>query len=106
MPRCNAFSVGDGVVVGCTSSVIANESMVCNNVKCQSMGIRMWLADSAVAMSLSTYLCESSEFPIKLVYDGGNGLLFDVASVNNKPDVAKFVNQIGVGKSIMGQMEQ
>jgi hypothetical protein len=40
------------------------------------------------------------------VHDGGDGLLFDVASVNEKPDVAKFVNQIGAGKSIMGLMEQ
>jgi hypothetical protein len=32
--------------------------------------------------------------------------LFDVASINDKPDVAKFVKQIGVGKSIMGLMEQ
>jgi hypothetical protein len=110
MPRCIAFTVVKGSiassVVRCKSSVIANESMVCKNVQCQSMGIRMWLADSAVAMSLSTYLCESGEFSSKLMHHGEDGLLFDVASVYEKPDIAKFVKQVGTGKVIMGLMEQ
>jgi hypothetical protein len=106
MPRCIAFTVVEGSigssVVRCKSSVISNESMVCKNVQRQSMGIRIWLADSAVAMTLSTYLCESGELPSKLVHRGEDGLLFDVASVNEKPDVAKFVNQIGAGKKYHG----
>jgi hypothetical protein len=107
MPRCIAFKAVEGSVVRCKSSVISNESMVCNNAHCQSMGVKIWLADSAVAMMLFTYLCEICESPVKLVHDGGDGLLFDVASVNDEPDVAKFVNQIGGGiKSIMGLMEQ
>jgi hypothetical protein len=110
MPRCIAFTVVEGSiassVVRCKSLVIANESMVCNNVQCQSMGIRMWLADIAVAMSLSTYLCESCEFSSKLVHRGEDGLLFDVASVYEKPDIAKFAKQVGAGKGIMGLMEQ
>jgi hypothetical protein len=62
MPRCIAFYVNkSGVdIVRCASAVIG-KGMVSNDVKCQSMGIRMWLADSAGAMSLSTYLCEGGD---------------------------------------------
>jgi hypothetical protein len=94
--------------VRCKSLVILNESMVCNNAHCQSMGVRIWLADSAVAMTLFTYLCEGGASPIKFDNDSGEGLsLLDLTSINDKPDVAMFVNQIGGGiKSIMGLMEQ
>jgi hypothetical protein len=93
MPRCIAFKAVEGKVVRCNSLVILNESMLCNNAHCQSMGVRIWLADSAVAMTLYTYL-----------WEGGEGLSsLDLTSINDKPSVAMFMSQIGGGiKSIMG----
>jgi hypothetical protein len=108
MPRCIAFKAVDGKVVRCNSLVISNESIVCNNAHCQSMGVRIWLADSVVAMTLFTYLCEGGVFTIKYDNDGGEGLSpLDVTCINNKLDVAMFVTQSGGGiNSIMGLMEQ
>jgi hypothetical protein len=73
--------------VRCKSLVILNESMICNNAHYQSMGVRIWLADSVVAMTLCTYLCEVGE--------GLSSL--DLTSINDKPSVAMFVSQIGGG---------
>ncbi len=107
MPRYTAFKAVEGKVVRCKSLVIMYESMVCNNTHCQSMGVRIWLADSVVAMTLFTYLCEGIS-PIESDNGGGEGLsLVDLTSISEKSSVAMFVNQIGGGiKSIMGLMEQ
>ncbi len=50
--------------------------------------------------------CEGVDFHCKLLHRGEDGLLFDVARVNEKPDIDKFVNQVGAGQGIVRMMEQ
>jgi hypothetical protein len=107
MPRCIAFFVNEsGVdIVRCASKVLG-KGMVCSDLKCGSMCIRMWNTDSAVAMSLSTYLCKGGDPPCKVLCYGGDGQMAVVARVDEKPDIDKFVNQVGAGQSIVKMMEQ
>jgi hypothetical protein len=71
MPRCIAFKAVKGKVVRCKSRVIVEDTKVCRNAHCQSMDVRIWSADSVVAMTLYTFLCEGDVSPIDSEDDGG-----------------------------------
>jgi hypothetical protein len=64
MPRCIAFEAIKGKVVRCKNRDIVVGTKVCRNAHCQSMGVRIWSADSAVSMTMYTYLCEGDVSPI------------------------------------------
>jgi hypothetical protein len=57
-------------------------------------------------MSLSTYLCEGGDPPCKMLRCGGDGQLAVVVRVDEKPDIDKFVSQVGAGQSIVRMMDQ
>jgi hypothetical protein len=107
MPRCFAFygTISGMDIVRCPTTVLG-KGMVCDDLKCRSMVIRMWNADSAVAMSLSTYLCEGGDPPCKMLRCRGDGQMAVVGRVDNKPDVDKFMTQVGAGQSVVSMMEQ
>jgi hypothetical protein len=107
MPRCIAFEAMKGKVVRCKNRDSVVGTKVCRNAHCQIMSVIIWSADSAVAMTLYTYLCEGDVSPIDSDDDGGEVVSsLDKTIKNDKPLVAVLVNQIGGGiESVMEMMK-
>jgi hypothetical protein len=107
MPRCIAFyaTISGMDIVRCPTTVLGN-GMVCDDLQCRNMVIRMWNVDSAVAMSLSTYLCEGGDPPCKMLRCRWDGQMAVVGRVDSKPDVDKFMTEVGDGQSVVCPMEQ
>jgi hypothetical protein len=107
MPRCSAFEAMTGRVGNYKNRDIVVRTKVCRNAHCQSMSVRIWSADSAVAMTLYTYLCGRDLSPIDSDDDGGEVVSsLDMTNKNDKPSVAVLLNQIGGGiESVMGMIK-
>jgi hypothetical protein len=72
MSRCVAFEPVKDKDVRCKNRDIVAGTKVCRNAHCQSMSVRIWQADSDVAMTLYTYLCDNDVSPI----DSDDAILF------------------------------